>query len=584
MTVSRTIYIIAALFAILFISQLHAADEQNPLKVTAKEHLAAFHWTADESRWIKDHAGIIFYDGGELPRFTLDEQVDIVHALGTDRVKTWLKGEHPGEMRARLDHPVYQRILSEFNTILFDVCPDYILRGVYDDEKSKLVRSEYEGVAYYLASKYRKSNKTFLLSIFMETNLFIGTERSYYPDYPAVRFFNDADAGIKAGIMKARGESKVNKVKVYSVIEVANLPREFIKKFLPQTTADLYAISYYGQGELGAPDLTLPDAIQALSESVPHNGPFGKDNIMLGELGRSVFAGGNDGQDREQIQYLRKTLHEARENRLQYAFIFWATDQERSPDDGWGFTASKKAGAAFRRSWHAFQQIYGGTTPASMQPRVQTAIDEVRPLKYNPKPGELIGVDIDVSNRSSWYTPAAPAKDVEVQIYSGPASHKAVISLDPDEVVTLHTDVPAPDDSNFTIIINAPGSDAPIVKKISVDRADLVVDRVYTEPASPKPGDKVMLFAVVRNLGNTPITDFAVHFHVDDFKSLWVAWGCIYGDNKLKKGESQVIGGGFPWIATTPGVHKLRARVNPDGARESDYSNNITYGEVTVQP
>lgn len=583
MTIFKIPYIIAALCVLVCVSQANAAEDQNTMSVTAKERLAAFRWTSEESSWIKDHAGIIFYDDGDLPRFTMDEQIDIIHELGTDRVKTWLKGQYPGEMRSKLDHPIYQRVLSEFNTILFDVCPDYILGGVYDDAKSKLVRDEYESVSYYLASKYRKTNKTFLMSIFMETNLFIGTERSYYPDFPAVRFFNDADAGIKAGIKKARDESKVNKVKIYSVIEVANLPREFIKKFLPQTTADLYAISYYGQGELGAPDLTLPDAIKALSESVPHNGPFGKDNIMLGELGRSVFAGGNDGEDREQIQYLRKTLQEARENRLQYAFIFWITDQERSPDDGWGFVASKKAGAKFRRTWHAFQQIYGGTTPASMQPRVQVAVDAVRPLKFNPKPGDMIGVDADISNRSSWFTPAAPAKDVAVRIYSGSTSKKAVISLKPDEVVTVHADVPAPDDANITILVSAPGSDADIVKKVSVDRADLVVDRVYTEPASPKPGDKVMMFAVVRNQGNTPITDFAVHFHMDDFKSLWVAWGCIYGDNKLKKGESQVIGGGFPWIATTPGVHKLRARANPDGARESDYTNNIAYGDVIVQ-
>ena len=250
MTVSRTIYMIAGLCALVCMSQLHAADAQNSLSVTAKERLAAFRWTAEESRWIKDHAGIIFYDDGDLPRFTMDEHVDITHALGANKVKTWLKGQYPGEMLARLDHPVYQRILSEFDTILFDVCPDYILGGVYDDAKSELVRSEYKGVAYYLASKYRKPNKTFILSIFMETNLFFGAENSYHPDFPAVRFLNDADAGIKAGIKKAQGESKVNKAKVYSVIEVANLPKDFIKKFLPQTRADLYAISYYGQWEL----------------------------------------------------------------------------------------------------------------------------------------------------------------------------------------------------------------------------------------------------------------------------------------------------------------------------------------------
>lgn len=560
--------------------QLYAADD---MKTIAKGQLSDFHWSAEEAKWIKDHVGIIFYDDGELPRFTMDEQIDMIHSLGTKKVKTWLKGQYADEMRSKLDSAVYKRTFAEFDTVLLDVCPLFIFDGEYDDAKSTLIQNEYKSIAYHLASKYRKYNKTFLLSIYMETNFYFGTERSYNPDFPPVKFFNDAAAGIRDGISKAQSESDINKAKVYSVIEIANLPTDFIKNFLPHTSADLYAISYYAKGELGAEDITLDDVIKAVSESVPHNGPFGKDNLILGELGRSVFVGGNDGDDHEQIQYLQKALNTARQNKFQYAFIFWVNDQERSHDDGWGFVASKKAGGKYRRAWYAFQNVFKGKPQSSAKKRVQVGIDAVRPSKYNPKPGEIINIKIDLSNRSSWYTPAKSAKDIRVQLHAGYAAKVSRFSLEPDEFISLQTEIPAPDNSNITIIVNSPDSGGEIIHKVSLDRADLVVERVYTEPASPKPGDKVMMFAEVRNIGNAPITDFAVYFHVDDFKSLWAAWGCIYGDNKLKKDEMQVIGGGFPWIATTPGLHKLRAYVNPDGSRESNYNNNIAYGEFIVQ-
>ncbi len=565
---------------LLAICGVAAAAAPDTLRVVRRERLDVAPWTAAERRWIREHVGLIFYDDGTDPRFTFTEQIDLAHALGLSRVKTWLKGSRPGEMVERLSLPHYQRLLAEFDTILFDVCPDFMLVGAYDAEKARTIRQEYEAVAYHLAATYAGQPKTFLLSLFMETNLFFGSERAHHPDFPADRFFEDATEGVQAGLRRARAERAGEQPRVYTVIEVAHLPRDFIRRYLPRTRADLYALSYYGRGELGQPDCTLAECIREVAAAVPHNGPFGRRNLILGELGRSVFAGGNRGEDREQLQYLRRTLATARAAQMPYAFIFWLTDQERSPDDGWGFITSKKAGGRLRRAWHAFQQAFGGRFAAPRGAAPLPVVDAIRPLDPNPPVGRPTRVEVDVANRSTWDADAAPARDVVVRLTAGNVERRATLSLAPEELVTLRATVPAPADARVTVTLTAAGhSSEP--KEASLDCADLVVDRVYTEPAAPKPGDPVRLFAVVRNRGNQPITDFAVHFHVDDFKALWNTWGCIYGETRLAKDEALPIGGGFLWTAT-PGKHRIRAWANPDGGRESNCRNNLGWTTIRV--
>lgn len=547
------------------------------LDVARRESLKDSQWTPEEARWIRDHVGIIFYGDGTPPVFSQSELMDVAHALGVRRVKTWLKGYRPGEMVETLGTRDYRRICREFDTVLFDVCPDFMQKEAYDGDT---VRTEYESVAYHLASKYPPT-KTFLLSLFMETNLFFGTRRAHFPDFPVDRFFDDATEGVKAGIRRAREEKGTDLPRVYTVIEIAGMPKDFISRYLPRTNADLYAISYYGRGELGQQDMSLADCIRAVSKAVPHNGPFGKRNIILGELGRSVFAGGNDGADREQIEYLRKTLSVARENGLQYAFIFWLTDQERQLDDGWGLISSKPTGAKLRRAWHAFQRIFGGRMPDDLPSKPGPAVEAVRSSEYNPKPGRMIRLEIDVASRSSWGAGAASVEGVKVRLTAGEDVRETTLSLSPDEIVTLSAGLTAPDDSKVSVSLAGPGIE-PITRTVSLERADLVIDRIYTEPAAPKAGDDVRLLAVVRNVGKVPISDLAVQFHVDDYKDQWVTWGCIWGDTKINPGESLPIGGGFLWKAA-PGRHRIRAWANADGSRESNYSNNVRWEEVTVK-
>ena len=549
---------------------------ESGLQIARRESLNEFEWSPEEARWIRDRVGLIFYGEGSPPIFTQSELIDVAHALGVRKVKTWLKGSRPGEMQEKLSAGDYKRILREFDTVLFDVCPDFMLKGEYDEEKSTLVRSEYEGVAYHLASKYAPG-KTFLLSLFMETNLFFGTKRSHAPDFPPGPFFEDATEGVRSGVRRAEEEKGLDRLpKVYTVIEVAGLDREFIERYLPKTNADLYAISYYRAGELGRPDAALADCVRAVSRAVPHDGPFGKHNLMLGEVGRNVFWGGNYGEDREQVEYLQTVLSTARRNDFQYAFIFWLTDQERHRDDGWGFISSKPTGGRLRRSWHAFQRIFGGTMPSNRPSKPQPAIDAVRVLE----PGKSTRVEIDIANRSTWDAAALPIDGVSVEVPADSGSRRAEFSLEADQLVTLRAKVPAPEDGQISITLSAPGID-PVTRTISLHVADIVVDRIYTEPASPEARDDVRFFAVVRNVGKAPITDFSVTFHVDDFKDQWVSWGCIWGETKLQPGESLPIGGGFLWKAT-PGMHKVRAWANPDGAREADYSNNILEAQFTV--
>ena len=569
------------------------------LVLIRRESLRDFRCTQELARWSPGHVGIIFYPDGARPFFEWNELIELARSLGVKSVKTWLKGYKPGEMAEKLSTPEYKRILTEFDTVLFDVCPDFVLRQPYDDAMSKTIRAEYEGVAHHLASHYRSKNKTFLLTLFMENNLYFGTRRSHYPDFPVERFYADATAGVNGGIRRARGEmlrqaqhdgrggqhdgrggQRDQTPRIYTVIEVAGLAKDFIARYLPKSRADLYAISYYGSGELGKPDFTLPECIEAVSKAVPHDGPFGKHNIILGELGRCVFWGGSYGEDREQIGYLQTTLDEARAANVQYAFIFWLTDQERHPNDGWGFVSSKQTGGKLRRAWHAFQRLFEGKTPAGRAAKPHPAIDAVRVLDPNPEPGRAARVQIDVANRSAWNEPATPARNLTVELKAGSQAMTTTLSLAADETATLQGVLTATEDAGVTATVSGAGID-PVVRTFSLNVADIVVERIYTDPVSPKAGGDVRLFAVVRNAGKAPITDFSVVFHVDDFKDYWVTWGCIYGETLLKPGQSLPIGGGFLWKAT-PGKHKIRAWANPDGSRESDYSNNIRYEMVTI--
>jgi hypothetical protein len=172
-------------------------------------------------------------------------------------------------------------------------------------------------------------------------------------------------------------------------------------------------------------------------------------------------------------------------------------------------------------------------------------------------------------------------KDVAVRLSAGSEVRETTISLAQEESVMLQARIPAPDDAEVTIALTSPGTD-PISRSVSMNRADIVVDRIYTEPKSPKAGEELRFFAEVRNVGKAPITDFSVQFHVDDYKDYWVTWGCIYGETKLEPGKSLPIGGGFLWKAA-PGRHRVRAWANPDGSRESHYSNNIRWEELTVE-
>ena len=552
------------------------------LTVLSRQPLTQFAWTPEETTWIHDHAGLIFFNDGTQPNYTMSELIDQAHALGLKKVKTWLKGEQQGQMLQVLATPLYQRILTEFDTVLFDVCPDFMPTGPFDAAHQLLVSSDYESVAYYLASHYRDAKKTFLLSLFMETNLFFSLEGTRWAEWPADQFFNVATAAVQSGIARAKREGGTQPApKIYTVIEVGGLPKDYIKRYLPNTHADLYALSYYGRGELGQPDCTLLDSIQTLAAYVPHDGPFGQNNLILGELGRNVFGGGHEGEDLEQIQYLQMTLGEARANQFAFAFIFWINDQDRSWDDGWGFISSKNTGGYLRRSWHAFQGIFGGQMPAGRPALPHAAIEAVRAIDANPKTGHSARVEIDVANRSTWSSSAAQATAVAIGVQAGHQNLATSVTLAPDELVTLQAQVTAPSGGTIGLSLSGPGLAAQTTTS-SLNRADLVVDRVYSDPAQPKAGDQVRFYAAVRNLGNAPITNVAVHFHIDDFKALWYTWGCFYDPSFLAKGQTFNIAGDL-WPATG-GMHQVRAWVNPDGSRESNYDNNITVQEFDIPP
>ena len=120
---------------------------------------------------------------------------------------------------------------------------------------------------------------------------------------------------------------------------------------------------------------------------------------------------------------------------------------------------------------------------------------------------------------------------------------------------------------------------------------DIVVASIYTTPAVPQEGDKVVFSAVVKNIGTASTPDgviTGVKFTVDGYNNQYM-WSDTYTAS-IKPGESVVLtanGGvnGNSWTASSVGSYKVTAHVDDvNRYKESnEYNNTLSYSYTVVE-
>lgn len=130
------------------------------------------------------------------------------------------------------------------------------------------------------------------------------------------------------------------------------------------------------------------------------------------------------------------------------------------------------------------------------------------------------------------------------------------------------------DPGNFTLTVGASGRNVVGASDISVTlvpSADLVLHRIWTEPAAPRIGDQVSFYANIGNEGSGPAFDFRLDFVLDGaptpFDSLHVS--------QLGVGQQLELVSANTWSGEV-GNHTLSVEVDPENqVAELDESNNL---------
>lgn len=279
--------------------------------------------TATENKWIKAHHGIIFYQDYRNDRYDLNELTRMAEELGTNAVKTWIKGHTQGEIPEKAENDEYEAIFESFEVICLNVCPDYILgrwdvRKKYDEETREDIEADFYQLTESLIDDYDGYGKTFIINYFFEMNVYMGTPSSGRPNFPVIEFIADAQSGVK----KALREIKTKDIKIFDCIE-SNCDHDyfdFVKNIFPKVNVDLYSISYYGYKSL--------NMLKHWAKYAPDNKLFGDKNIIVGEYGIKMEDPRVNGDKNAQSAYLKSIRKQAKELKVPYIFLFWLADQE----------------------------------------------------------------------------------------------------------------------------------------------------------------------------------------------------------------------------------------------------------------
>jgi hypothetical protein len=306
-----------------------------------------------EAEWIKGRHGIIIYQDYPSDRYDFGALARMANELGTNNIKTWIKGDAPGEIPQKARSPEYQALFGPFKVICLNICPDYLLSRWdqshhYDAQTKNGVESDFFELTKLLIDTYAGQGKTFIINYFFEINVYLGTGPSGRLDFPVVEFIADAQRGVKRAI----GASSMKNIRILDCIE-SNCDHDnfhFIKNIFPNVNVDLYSISFYGFG-------SLKSILDYCAKYAPDNELFGNKNVMVGEYGIKMEDSRVSGSDEAQSQYLRSIRQEAKNLDVPYIFLFWLADQDSKVDNEGSFGLVDLAGKK-RSAWKDLYKSY----------------------------------------------------------------------------------------------------------------------------------------------------------------------------------------------------------------------------------
>ncbi|MBI3923435.1 MAG: hypothetical protein HY318_18595 [Armatimonadetes bacterium] len=274
--------------------------------------------------WIREHVGVSFYakrDAGDT--CTMEELVEVATQLGCPGVMTWVDGSKPGDLLRNLQTPVYQDLLRRFRFVKLNLCQAYI-GGDYDykarpmSEAWQDVENDWYETTRFLITKLRGQRKTLILSYGQELNVYFG-QRDSRPDFPVADYVAAGHRGMRRAIGEA---GRLGGLEVFDLAEVQFYIEfsEWVDRFVPHLTVDLFGLTYYPNG------MTLTEQLDYLAARAPRHAKFGNRNIVLSEFGTALEQVYWD--ESKQLRYMRDTLREARNWGVPYAFWFQLTDTD----------------------------------------------------------------------------------------------------------------------------------------------------------------------------------------------------------------------------------------------------------------
>ncbi len=303
--------LICAVCAIAAVSIVSCATNQIR---SAEKYPASF------ETWVRDRVGPVVYPEGSSK--TWDDVIAITDRLGARAVKTWVRSDTPGDALARLQTESYRALIRRSRTVLFNISPAYIVNnyrdGTIDPASLEGIRNEWRDITLMLCREWPSRDRTFLLSVGGEINVYLGTKDAY-PDFPVAEYVNACHAGMAAAL-DATGRTQ--RPRVFSVAEFQGDKEyeRFAAQWAPQFETDLISLSYYTFYR------SLEYALALLRPHVKALGPFREHRLMLGEYGPSLES--CNWNQAEHTRWHHDILKEAYRERLQFAFFYEIADHE----------------------------------------------------------------------------------------------------------------------------------------------------------------------------------------------------------------------------------------------------------------
>ena len=228
-------------------------------------------------------------------------------------------------------------------------------------------------------------------------------------------------------------------------------------------------------------------------------------------------------------------------------------------------------------------------------------------------PGELVKVHVDVTNTGTRTGDEVTQLYVSHPVSTIPMSVKELkafkrVTLDPNQTMTVEFTLTADElyyyseTSNtyeieagkFTIRVGGSSNNLPLSGSFEVlggtKKPDLLITNIKIVPPYPFPGQKVILYATVKNQGAFPTTagsSIKMSFNVNGQQ---VSWSDNFNNSIPAGGMALICGNTGPhsnntWTADAVGNYTVGAVVDPDNTVDECVENNNSFStQLTVYP